>query len=124
MGKYEIIKDIGKVLQQGDNIKLYDSLMKLWDELQIYREKNQLLLEENTKLKKKIDLKKKTSIKKEAIWIDEDENPYCMACYGSKDKFIPLISHSSCYECPVCKQRFNQKNINNFSTPRMVNNAR
>ena len=95
MGLYDGIKDVAKVMQQADNIELY-----------------QKLLEENAELKKSKDIESKiVRHKRPFLTLDEDRLnlKYCATCWDNQRKLIQMkpidsISYPELW-CNVCKSK-------------------
>jgi hypothetical protein len=76
----ELFKIIALANQlQADNFNLQKEVMELKKEIQ---EKQQKLDEKNIK----------TIFHANLLWLPEDPNPYCPACYGTSNKMIHMIN--------------------------------
>jgi len=106
MSWYDAIKDAISVAQKADNIPLLQSLLDV--------QKQALeLLEENTKLKNRInELEDIKALEKRilrydftVVTLDEDEKnvSYCSACWDENQKLIQVHKYDDgTYKCPIC----------------------
>lgn len=106
MGLYEGIKDVAKVMQQADNIKLYQQLLDLCAQaLELQSEVNRLT-KENDDLRKKQDIESKI-IRYDGLFVtlgNDTSVVYCSHCWDSKRKLIQLdvdMGHSFCPHCKI-----------------------
>ena len=109
MGLYEGIKDVAKLVQKADNIDLYRQLLDLEAEALEMQDQIQKLREENSRLKA-INVIQDDIIFFPDPYImrksDSKSICYCAACWGDKQKLIPLQKHGEglkYMECPLCK---------------------
>ena len=105
MGLYEGIKDVAKVMQQADNIKLYQQLLDLCAQaLELQSEINRLT-KENEDLRKKQDIESKI-VRHDGLFVtlgDDTSIVYCSHCWDSERKLIQLEVDMGDSFCPHCK---------------------
>lgn len=104
MGLYEGIKDVAKIVQQADNIQLYQQLIDLSAQaLDMQNEITRLTIE-NTELKKKQDLEEKIQ-RHEGLYVTLEgcnNIMYCAHCWDSDRKLIQMFTEHGKYRCPHC----------------------
>ena len=92
MGLYEGIKDVAKIVQQADNIKLYQQLLDLCAQaLELQSEVNRLT-NENDDLRKKQDIESKI-VRYDGLFVtlgNDTSVVYCSHCWDSERKLIQL----------------------------------
>ena len=105
MGLYEGIKDVAIVMQQADNIKLYQQLLDLCAQaLELQSEVNRLT-KENEVLRKKQDIESKI-VRHDGLFVtlgDDTSIVYCSHCWDSERKLIQLEVDLNESFCPHCK---------------------
>ena len=107
MGLYDGIKDVAKIVQQADNIELYQKLLDLSAQALDMQDKIAKLREENKELNNKNILLSKvirhTPSDKLVPFItlldDEQEIKYCARCFEIHDKLIQLDYYGDCPQC-------------------------
>ena len=102
MGLYEGIKDVAKVVQQADNIELYQRLLDLSAQALDLQAENARLKDENTQLnKKRIDEEKLVRHKQPYLTMRDDELQikYCTVCWDTSRKLVQMkeMVNSSTY---------------------------
>ena len=109
MGLYDGIKDVAKVMQQADNIELYQKLLDLSAQALDMQAEIMRLREENNELKKIQDIEGDIEYYVDAfITRHSDTKPikYCAACWVDKRKLFPLQNQGTGYsKCPLCQVR-------------------
>ena len=117
MGLYEGIKDVAKVLQQTDNIPLYQQLLDLSTQALELQGEVARLKAENAELKRQKDIESKIQRHDEPIvtLIDSDVI-YCAHCWDNEKKLIQVSTNewNGQFVCPHCN--FNgiySRDINN-----------
>lgn len=124
MRLYEGIKDIAKVLQQADNIPLYQQLLELSTQaLELHGEVARLKAE-NAELKMQKDIESKIQRHNEPIitLIDSDAI-YCAHCWDNERKLIQVSTNerSGQFVCPHCNfTGIYSRDINNEYLKRKV----
>ena len=113
MGLYEGIKDVAKVVQQADNLELYQRLLDLSAQALDMQAEITRLKNENAELQKKKDIE--AQIIRHAypyITISGDKNDikYCATCWDNEQKLIqmkPLSMYDNYpgLSCNKCKNR-------------------
>jgi len=104
MGLYEGLKDVAKVVQQADNIKLYQQLLDLSAQaLDMQSEINRLTNEIN-ELRKKHNIESQITRHKELyVTLGNDASVlYCAHCWDNEQKLIQLASDNGHFICPHC----------------------
>lgn len=109
MGLYDGIKDVAKVVQQADNIELYQKLLDLSSQaLEMQNEISRLTIE-NAELKKIKDIESKIIRHQEPyLTLTDDANlMYCTNCWDSSQKLVQLHcdQEQGTYNCPCCKDK-------------------
>lgn len=106
MGLYDGIKDVAKVVQQADNIELYQKLLDLSAQALDMQAKITKLKDENQTLKNELYQKKNVTRHKNAFITladDEKQIPYCGICYAKNNLLFQLMDYDKdyyqCYEC-------------------------
>lgn len=107
MGLYEGIKDVAKVMQQADNIKLYQQLLDLSAQALDLQAQVTRLSNENIELKKARDSESQIVRHRELyLTLDSDnEDPsiiYCTHCWDSERKLIQTRANNGTFQCPHC----------------------
>lgn len=108
MGLYEGIKDVAKVVQQADNIELYQKLLDLSAQALDMQAEITKLREEIAVLKKKEDISQKIVRHQEPYITKTGDEPnilYCSHCWDSEELLIQLKcdARKGVFECPHCK---------------------
>ena len=107
MGIYDGIKDVAKVMQQADNIELYQKLLDLsaqaldmQDEIAKLREENKELKNKNT-ISGKIMRHEPKDRTEPFITLSDDETgiKYCARCFEIHNKLIQLDYFGECPQC-------------------------
>ena len=107
MGIYDGIKDVAKVMQQADNIELYQKLLDLsaqaldmQDEIAKLREENKELKNKNT-ISGKIMRHAPKGRTEPFITLSDDatEIKYCARCFEIHNKLIQLDYFGECPQC-------------------------
>jgi len=107
MGIYDGIKDVAKVMQQADNIELYQKLLDLsaqaldmQDEIAKLREENKELKNKNT-ISGKIMRHAPKDRTEPFITLSDDvtEIKYCARCFEIHNKLIQLDFFGECPQC-------------------------
>lgn len=104
MGLYEGIKDVAKVVQQADNINLYQQLLDLSAQALDMQSEITRLTAENTELRKKLDLEA-TIVRHNGLYVTLEGNEnilYCSHCWDSERKLIQMFTENGKYRCPHC----------------------
>lgn len=107
MGIYDGIKDVAKVMQQADNIELYQKLLDLSAQALDMQDEIAKLREENKELKDKniIFCKIMRHVPKDrtepyiTLSDDETEIKYCARCFEIHNKLIQLDYFGECPQC-------------------------
>jgi hypothetical protein len=113
------IKDIGRVIQQSDNIELYQKILtvqqdalELIDKLQKKTEENQQLSSDLQKALQIGEIKKGVKKVKNCYYEFDDKGnpingPYCPTCLDGDNKIVHIISITGYrLQCPKCKIEF------------------
>ena len=114
MGLYEGIKDVAKVVQQADDIELYQRLLDLSAQALDLQAENARLKDENTQLnKKRIDEEKLVRHKQPYLTMRDDELQikYCSVCWDTSRNLVQMkeminsatYGSSTSYLCHNCK---------------------
>lgn len=107
MGLYDGIKDVAKIMQQTDNIELYQKLIELSSQALDMQELIVKLTDENKSLKELNKLEKNIIRHKDTyITLKDDPNGlvYCSCCWDEKRKLIQgQTDENGMYWCPSCK---------------------
>lgn len=105
MGLHEGLKDVAKVVQQADNIKLYQQLLDLSAQALDMQSEISRLTNENEELRKKQDIESKITRHKELYVTLSDDTTvlYCAHCWDNDRKLIQLASDNGHFVCPHCK---------------------
>ncbi|OAK70084.1 hypothetical protein [Lederbergia galactosidilytica] len=107
------IKDVAEVVRKADNIGLYAQILDLQKEALE-------LVEENSKLKRRIELFQDNKHIQENLIVsdnryflnlnEKEDGPFCTACWDSESKLIRL--HEDNYgqgvivhRCPICTKK-------------------
>ena len=91
--------------------KLVDAKEEMANIKDKLREKDDLIRD----LKQQISMKGKTQFKNPFYWVvneddDNEDGPYCQACYDKDKKYIRLYKYSdNWWECKCCKNRYTDK---------------
>ena len=104
MGLYEGIKDVAKVVQQADNLKLYQQLRDLSAQALDMQSEINRLTAENTELRKKQDLEA-AIVRHNGLYVTIEGNEnilYCSHCWDSERKLIQMCTENGKYRCPHC----------------------
>ncbi len=121
MGLYEGIKDVAKVVQQADNIQLYQQLIDLSAQALDMQSEITRLTNENAELKKKQDLESKIQ-RHEGLYVtlENDSIMYCSHCWDSDRKLIQMFTENGKYRCPHCNIEgiFNKKQYDAYVNSR------
>ena len=113
MGLYEGIKDVAKVVQQADNLELYQRLLDLSAQALDMQAEITRLKNENAELQKKKDIEAQI-IRHAQPYItiagDENDIKYCGTCWDSEQKLIQMktVHYYDDYPsltCNKCKNR-------------------
>lgn len=112
MGLYDGIKDVAKVMQQADNIELYQKLLDLSAQALDLQAEIAKLREENAELKKSKDIESRiVRHKRPFLTLAEDKLnlKYCATCWDNQRKLIQMkpidsISYPELW-CNVCKSK-------------------
>lgn len=86
MGLYEGIKDVAKVVQQADNLKLYQQLLDLSAQALDMQSEINRLTAENNELRKKQDLEA-AIVRHNGLYVTLEGNDdifYCSHCWDSE----------------------------------------
>ncbi len=107
MGLYEGIKDVAKVVQQADNIKLYQQLLDLSAQALDMQSEINRLTAENAELRKQKDIESKIQRHSEPIinLSGETDIVYCSHCWDNEKKLIQVSTNKNNGEfiCPHCR---------------------
>lgn len=107
MGLYDGIKDVAKIVQQADNIELYQKLLDLSAQALDMQDEIAKLREENNELKRVKDIEDDIEYHVDSfVTKKSDTKPikYCAACWGDKKKLVPIQDvQNDNYVCPLCK---------------------
>ena len=106
MGLYEGIKDVAKVLQQADNIDLYQKLLDLSSQALEMQNEILRLTSENNELKKKQEIESKICRHEELYLTLEENNSflYCTYCWDNEQKLIQVRKNHGKFVCPHCEK--------------------
>ena len=106
MNLYEAIKELAKIVQQTDNIELYQKLLELSKQARESQEEVNRLFEENAELKKRQDLSTVVIRHTEPVVTREDDKIkiyYCAHCWDNESKLIQVsILEDGTFTCPHC----------------------
>lgn len=106
MNLYEAIKELAKIVQQTDNIELYQKLLELSKQARESQEEVNRLFEENAELKKRQDLSTVVIRHTEPVVTREDDKIkiyYCAHCWDNENKLIQVsVSEDGTFTCPHC----------------------
>jgi regulator of replication initiation timing len=116
----EMVKGFKTLKDMTDQVELKKFLAKLEVDLAETKSRMAGLIDENTKLKSKIQklqaVKDEKMLFKNNSYYDGDGNgPYCTACYDSKNKKVRLADNTMDPEifgdkiCPVCDTGYKTK---------------
>ena len=113
MGLYDGIKDVAKVMQQADNIELYQKLLDLSVQALDMQAEIAKLREENAALKKGKDIESRIvrhDIPIVTLKDDSADIKYCANCWDSQRKLIQMHVYTSygclTYRCHSCELHF------------------
>ena len=117
MGLYDGIKDVAKVMQQADNIELYQKLLDLSALALDMQDEIAKLREENKEFKRVKDIEEDIEYHIDSfVTRKSDAKPikYCAACWVDKKKLVPIQERMyGAYECTLCKAHIVYKSKNN-----------
>lgn len=107
MGLYDGIKDVAKVMQQADNIELYQKLLDLSAQALDMQDEIAKLREENNELKRVKDVEDDIEYHVDSFVTRKSDTKlikYCAACWVDKKKLVPIQERNNrVYECTLCK---------------------
>lgn len=107
LGLYDGIKDVAKIVQQADNIELYQKLLDLSAQALDMQDEIAKLREENSELKRVKNMEDDIEYHIDSfVTRKSDAKPikYCAACWVDKKKLVPIqdVQHNN-FLCPLCK---------------------
>lgn len=110
MGMYEAIKDAVSLAQQADNAGLVRQLLDAQKEAIDLVQRLQVLSEENTSLKRQLEIKGELRWEHNVYWRDRDgsrDGPYCQRCWDKDDKLARMSERrdNPYWHCAICSLR-------------------
>lgn len=115
----ENIKSVTSVIQQMDNIELYQKILDVYKEAMDLQEQNRDLKEQIYQLKDKLSLTERLKHNDDAYWtVGEDiDGPYCTCCWDAKKMLVRFVrSSASLVVCPNCGNKIKRPSFSNNST--------
>lgn len=113
MGLYDGLKDVAKVMQQADNIELYQKLLDLSAQALDLQAEIAKLREENAELRKGKDIESRIvrhDIPIITLKEEQADIKYCANCWDSQRKLIQMRVYTSygflTYHCHLCGLHF------------------
>ncbi|MDP8247044.1 MAG: hypothetical protein P9M00_02815 [Candidatus Tritonobacter lacicola] len=105
----ERIKDVASLVKKYNDADLYREIIDLEAEALALAKVNLDLQRENMELKDKLRVIKGLKFKRPLYYAEDDEVPYCPVCWEKDQKQIHLqcIEHTVRYRCLVCDSYFN-----------------
>lgn len=113
MSIIEEAKAVAKLIQQIDNVELYQKILNLQAEIMDLVEENRKLKEEIRSLEDSLKIKESLKFQHNAYWRDlsddKTEGPFCSKCWDKDKDLVRMISmpNDQYSQCPDCKQPVN-----------------
>ena len=99
------IQELGTLIQETGNEKLFERYLEVLDEAIDINSENMKLRKENKELKEKLTFENQIRFENDAIWLEVTENgqkgPYCPKCYDVRKQLIHLVKDGKW--CPNCQ---------------------
>ena len=108
MGIYDGLKDAASILKEAGKIEQYRQILEVQEKLLEMQKKIIDLEEQNRTLRHQLETKGKLLHRNNTYYLDnEQDGPYCTACWDSEHLLIRLHTHavSNAADCPKCKTR-------------------
>ncbi len=108
MGIYDGLKDAASILKEAGKIEQYRQILEVQEKLLEMQKRINDLEEQNKELRQQLETKGKLLHKNNMYYLgNEQDGPYCTACWDSEHLLIRLHTHavSNAAECPKCKTR-------------------
>lgn len=98
------IQELGTLIQNTGNEKLFARYLEVLDKAIDINTENTRLREELNKLKEKLTFENRIRFEDDAIWLEGTENgkegPYCPQCYDVRKQLIHLVKDGKwCSNC-------------------------
>jgi hypothetical protein len=96
MGVIDTAREVVKIVRQIDNFELNKKLLDLQTELMA-------LVDENTALKKRLEVSE-TLVFRANAYFRGDDGPFCSRCWDADTRLVRLHKAADSYpQCPACK---------------------
>jgi len=111
MGILDNAKEVAKAVQEIHNLELYQRVLNLHSDIIALVEENNRLRDENKEFAKAIALKNAMRFKEPFYYQEDDETPYCPACWETKTIAVHVTfgvarTNDTAWSCPGCKHTY------------------
>lgn len=106
MGIYDGLKDAASILKEAGKIEQYRQILEVQEKLLEMQKRIVDLEEQNKTLRQQLEIKGKLLHRNNMYYLgNEQDGPYCTACWDSEHLLIRLHTHavSNAAVCPKCK---------------------
>ena len=112
MSMIDGLKTAGKVLHEAGKIEQYEQILDAQQKMLEMQSNIADLIEENKRLKQKLELQTSLSFENNAYWSVTDEKkdgPFCSRCWDvdkNTVRLTPGVNNRSFSTCPGCSKQF------------------